>query len=138
MSDFIDGTETMRAFLPTSPFLRHIGAELLELGPDTASLRLPFTEQLVTVGEIVHGGAIATLIDTAGMAAAWATDEAPATLRGVTVGMTVNYLATAVKADLVARARVVRRGRSISHVDVEVTDGDEQLVAKGLVTYKLG
>ncbi len=42
------------------------------------------------------------------------------------------------RALLVADARVVRRGRSLCYCDVGVTDSDGQLVAKGLVTYKLG
>jgi uncharacterized protein (TIGR00369 family) len=138
VSDTINGFDVMRGFLPSSPFVQHLGVELLELEPDRATLRLPFIEQVVTIGETIHGGAIASLIDTTAMAAAWATDQAPASMRGTTVGITVNYLAAANKTDLVARARVVRRGRSLCHVDVEVTDSDELLVAKGLVTYKLG
>jgi acyl-coenzyme A thioesterase PaaI-like protein len=33
---------------------------------------------------------------------------------------------------------VLRRGGSLCFCDVEVTDGDDRLVAKALVTYKLG
>ncbi len=37
-----------------------------------------------------------------------------------------------------ASARPLRRGGSIQYLDVAVTDIDGKLVAKGLVTYKLG
>ena len=68
---------------------------------------------------------------------AWCTDAVPEDLRGTTVGLTVDFVAAG-RGNLVADARVLRRGGSLCFCDVEVTDGDERLVAKGLVTYKLG
>ena len=45
--------------------LQHLGIELQSLEPDRAQLRLPYDARLATVGDVVHGGAIASLIDTA-------------------------------------------------------------------------
>ena len=42
--------------------------------------------------DIVHGGAIASLIDTAGMAATWSDDSEPESLAGSTVTLNVNYV----------------------------------------------
>ena len=61
----------VRAFLPESPFARHLGLEIEHLDADGAELRLPFAAEHATFADTVHGGAIATLIDTAGMVAAW-------------------------------------------------------------------
>jgi acyl-coenzyme A thioesterase PaaI-like protein len=55
-----------------------------------------------------------------------------------TLGLTVSYLAPADGEDLQASATVLRRGRSIVHVDVDVRTASGTAVAKGLVTYKLG
>ena len=66
--------EIMRAFIPASPFAQELGIELVAIGDDRAELRLPWAPRLATMGEVVHGGAIATLLDTAGMAAAWSDD----------------------------------------------------------------
>jgi acyl-coenzyme A thioesterase PaaI-like protein len=52
--------------------------------------------------------------------------------------LTVDFLRAARGVDLRARARVVRRGRQLCFCDVEVIRPDEELVAKGLVTYKIG
>lgn len=134
----MDGTEIMKQFLPASPYPGHLGIRLDDLGDGTAALTLPFSPEVVTIGETVHGGAIASLIDTAAMAAAWAGAEPPENMRGTTVGLTVQYLSAATKTDLTARARVIRRGRSLSYVEVDVTNADDEPVAKGLVTYKLG
>jgi uncharacterized protein (TIGR00369 family) len=132
------GEEIMRQFLPSSPFPGHLGIRLVDMGPGTATLGLPFAEALVTAGTTVHGGAVASLIDTAGMVAAWSGGEVPDRLRGSTVGLTVSFLAPADGADLQASATVLRRGRSIVHVDVDVRTASGTAVAKGLVTYKLG
>lgn len=125
-------------FLPTSPYVGHLGMRLVEMQPGMATLALPFTEQLVTIGVTVHGGAIASLIDTAAMAAAWSDAPVPDNMRGTTVSLTVTYLAPAQKEDLRATARVLRRGRSLVYLDVDVYGASGSAVAKGLVTYKLG
>jgi uncharacterized protein (TIGR00369 family) len=132
------GADVMRAFVPISPFLQHLGIRVDEMRPDEAVLTLPYRPEHATMGTMVHGGAIATLIDVAGMVAAWSGAEAPANQRGSTVGMTVSYLAAANGEDLRARARLLRRGRSLAYVDIEVVTASGALAAKGLVTYKLG
>ncbi len=40
------GAQLMRAFLPTSPFVRHLGIELESIEPDLARLRMPFDPRL--------------------------------------------------------------------------------------------
>jgi uncharacterized protein (TIGR00369 family) len=137
LTDAPAGAGIMREFIPASPFARHVGIEIESLETDRARLRLPFTEALATMGDLVHGGAVSTLVDTAAMAAAWCTDDVPDALRGTTVGLTVDFV-SAGRGELAADARVLRRGGSLCFCDVEVLDGDGRLVAKGLVTYKLG
>lgn len=134
----VAGAEVMRSFLTASPFAAHLGLELRSIDADRATLCLPFSPPLATMGDVVHGGAIGALVDTAAMAAAWAVDELPAELRGSTVGLTVDFLAAARGRDLTATARVLRRGLSLCFCEVEVAEDDGRLVAKGLVTYKLG
>jgi len=120
-----------------SPLGRLLGLVPEEVREDDATVRLPFRADVTTVGDLVHGGALAALVDVAATAAAWSTSTPPAEARGTTVGLTVNYLAPARGRDVVAHATVVRRGRSLVVCDVEITAGDEPCV-KALVTYKLG
>jgi len=132
------GADLISQFLPASPYVGHLGIQLTAIQPGVAQLSLPFTDALVTTGTIVHGGAIASLIDTAAAVAAWSNAEVPANIRGVTVNLTVTYLAVASKEDLQAVARVLHRGRSLVYLDVEVSSASGSAIAKGLVTYKLG
>ena len=128
----------IRQFLPSSPYVGHLGIELTDMQPDMAVLTLPFASSLVTIGTTIHGGAIASLIDTAAMVAAWSDDAVPENLRGTTVGLTVTYLAPAEGEDIQATARVLRRGRSLVYLDVDVKSVSGTNVARGLATYKLG
>lgn len=128
----------VRQFFPTSPFVQHLGMQLTDMQPDMATLTLPFSDALVTIGTTIHGGAIATLIDTAAMVAAWSSEEIPTNQRGSTASMTVAYLAPAEHEDIRATARVLRRGRSLVYLDVEVQSISGKGIAKGLVTYKFG
>jgi uncharacterized protein (TIGR00369 family) len=135
---FLAGADIIRQFLPTSPYVGHLGIQLTAMQPGAAALTLPFADNLVTIGTIVHGGAIASLIDTAAAVAAWSDAEVPKNVRGTTVNLTVTYLAPAEKEDLEAVARVLRRGRTLVYLDVEVSSASGRAIAKGLVTYKLG
>jgi uncharacterized protein (TIGR00369 family) len=107
---------------------------------DHAVLALPFSEEVVTIGDVVHGGAISALIDTTAVAAAFSAiefDGEPP--RGTTVGLTVDFLAAARAQEVLAEAHVLRRGSTLIFVEVKATGAEDRaLVATGLVTYKLG
>jgi uncharacterized protein (TIGR00369 family) len=119
------------------PFSTLVGLQVEEVRQDYCRMRLPFRPELRTSGEVIHGGAIATLIDTAAVAAVWS-DVDPRVTRGATASLTVNYLAAAQGVALIAEARVIRRGRSVAFVDVDVFSPTDERIAKGVVTYKLG
>lgn len=137
-TDRPDGSAIMREFVPSSPLVGHLGIELDDLGEGTARLRLPFREHNATLGTVVHGGALASLIDTAAMAAAWAGEPAPERLHGATVSLSVSYVTPADGVDVVATATVVHRGRRLHTVRVDATDPDGQAVASALVTCQKG
>lgn len=134
--DEIAGATLMREFIPGSPFAALLGIEVERLEADLAVLVLPDRPELATMGTVVHGGALATLLDTAAMAAAWCTPDPPASLRGATAALTVTYLAPAT-GQVRATASVLNRGRSLVTLDVTAVCGDRP-VAKALVTYKIG
>ena len=131
MIDFI--TEFMRQ----SPFGTRLGLRLDGIEPDRARVVLLYAYAVTTYADVVHGGAVSTLVDVAATAAAWSAAEPTEAPRGATVGLSVDFLRAARGGDLEADARVIRRGRSLCFCEVDVRLGDD-LVAKGLVSYKLG
>jgi uncharacterized protein (TIGR00369 family) len=111
-------------------------ADLLD--DDEVRLRLPWDPSNVTIGDMVHGGAIATLADLTVMAAAWCGADAPPDLRGVTVSMSLDYLAPARSTDVIGVGRVLRRGRSLTNREADIVDPRGTLIAKAIAVYKLG
>jgi uncharacterized protein (TIGR00369 family) len=132
------GMDIVRAFLPQSPFLRHFDLTIEHLAPDVATLRMAFDPSRTTVGDVVHGGAIATLVDMAVMACSFAQEAVPERLRGATVSLAVDYLDVAEGVDLLATGTVVRRGRSLCRCRVEVRTPDDRLVAQAQAAYRIG
>jgi acyl-CoA thioesterase len=134
-----DGTLTAKQFkriqkaLRTVPFARLIGIELEEIGSGTATLALKVRKELTQNQGLVHGGAIASLIDTA-TAFAILTLLAPSE-EVTTVDLTISYLRPVTRGRLRARAKVVRGGRRLFVVSAEVFSADTNLTATALSTY---
>ena len=129
--------QVITEFIPHSPLPAALGIRLESIDPDRARLAMPWSDGLATLADVVHGGAIATLADTAAMAAAWASDDVPDSLTGATVSLTLDYL-TAGRGDLAADAWVTRRGGRLVYTRVDVTDAGGALVAAGQAVYSLG
>ena len=110
---------------------------MIEAGEGRARVSMSHAEIVETFRRegIIHGGAVASLIDeTAGVAvlSLQAEGEAPWVVTATT-DLNVSYLEAA-RTDLVAEARVLRAGRSLVFLQVDVRDTAETLVATGRVT----
>jgi uncharacterized protein (TIGR00369 family) len=138
VSDQPTRREIIEAFIPNSPHAAQLGIRVISIGSDEAVLELPYKPELATIGNVVHGGAVGALIDTAAMAAAWATDEVPENPAGSTVSLSVNFAAAADGVDLRAEAKVARRGGRLSFCEVRVTDPEGAVLAHGIATYRFG
>jgi acyl-CoA thioesterase len=119
--------------LDTVPFAKLLGIQLESVVAGHAVLVLPIREELKQNNAIVHGGAIASLIDSA-MAFAiiplLAEEE-----RTTTVDLTIHYLRPLVEGVAKASARVVRAGRRIIVVSADVLDHQDRLAATAVSTY---
>lgn len=124
-----------RSIAVEQAYARHLGIELVSAATDEAVLRLPWRPFLGD--DRVNGGAISSLIDLAATCAIWTHPDVGDNARGATVGFSINYLALNVGVDLLATARVRRRGGTICVADVSVTKPDGIETAIATVTYKL-
>jgi len=95
-------------------------------------MSMPFKEENLQAAEIMHGGVIATLIDTVVVpvigtglphGALWSTIE-----------LHVLYHRPLVS-DAIAEGWVVKRGKSVVFTQGEVFDDEGRLVASGTATY---
>lgn len=129
--------DSLQRALDDPPYQRFLGLRAISFDPGAGSviLRLPFKNEFCRSSEKgeIHGGVTAALIDIAG-------DYALAVSLGEgvpTIDLRIDYLRMAVSTDLTARATVVKKGRSLGVVNVEVTDDQGRLVAIGRGTYYL-
>ena len=115
------------------PFAKLLGIEIESVEPGHAVLSMEIRDELKRNGGIAHGGAIATLIDSA-MAFAimpmLAEDE-----RSITVDLTIHYLRPVSEGSARASARVVRAGKRVITVSAELFDSQEKLAATAISTY---
>ncbi len=121
-----------------APFCALLGIKIESAANGEARVRMPFRLNLLNEGgpqAPIHGGAIASLIDTAALTALL---TAPDLQRTATIALTINYLNAGVHSDLIASARLRKRGRRIASLSVEVADEAGQLIADALVTFRIG
>lgn len=130
--------DRIQSLLIASPLGTRLGLTVVSLEPDRVVLGLPFQPGNVTVGSMVHGGAIAALIDVAGMSAAISNAPAESQNRAATASLVVNYLGPANGVEIRAEAQVLKRGKSLVVSRITVRDIAGNLVADGTVTSKLG
>ena len=119
------------------PFGVHVGLVVDHVEVDRVIARMPAAPHIMNGIGIAHGGATATLLDTAATCAAWATPDAMPTTRGTTVSLTINYIGAGRAGDMLAEAKVINRGGTLTIIDVMARDETGRVVAKAQVTYKL-
>src|SRR5207248_6513009 len=114
----------VRDVMPKTPFIGGLGMQFERYDPDEVTIRLPFREDLTNDGTYYHGGVIASVMDTAGAAAAWSNHDFNKGQRASTVAMSVQYVGACRNADLICHARAVRRGRELTFTEITATDPD--------------
>jgi uncharacterized protein (TIGR00369 family) len=113
-----------------------LGIQVEELRRDYARLRMPWRPDLNQPEGLMHGGAIATLIDTAVVPAIGTAyqDRRPFS----TIELNVRYLQPVRQEDLVAEGWVTRRGKRVVFCEVEVRTASAVKVASGNLIYIVG
>lgn len=129
MPDVGDPLAWLRAINATSEFNRWCGIEVVSAESGSAEIAMPWRREAAQYSGFLHAGLVVTLIDTAcGFAAATVVG------RVLAAHCSVNFLRPAVGERFVARARVVKPGRSQVFTACEllsIDGGTEKLVATG-------
>ena len=119
-------------------FMADMGAVLTVWEPDRAVIEMTVGDRHLNAIDVVHGGVIAALLDTAA-AHAGIHCAVPGNVRqAMTVSMTVNLLGNLSAGTLVADARKLGGGKTIFVSSCDVTDGEGRLIAPGQVTCRYG
>ena len=119
--------------LKIAPFGKHLGIESLEVGEGFARIRLPFRKELTNPAGTLHGGAIATVADSAMAIAVGTVLGEP--VRHSTVKLEIKYKAPVADGEIIAEATVIRRKQSVFLGEAVVKDGNGQVVAIATATF---
>lgn len=126
----------LRNRVGASAFHRAFGIEVDDADHGEVTLGWNARDEHLNLQGLVHGGMLATLLDTAmGLAIRSALEPGR---RHVTIEMGVHYLRPAHPGRLRARGRVARIGREIAFADAEVLDGQDRVLARATGTFSVG
>ncbi|MFL6230636.1 MAG: PaaI family thioesterase [Pyrinomonadaceae bacterium] len=115
------------------PYAQLLGIEIVRLERGAATLALRARPELMRMAGIMHGGALASLMDSASAFAALTVLGAD--VHTVTVDLTLHFLRPITEGLVEAQARVLRAGRRIITVSIEATNEGGKPVATALTTY---
>lgn len=125
--------ERAQAVFPHIPYIKLLGIELIGMKKGEAVLRLEMRNELRQPHGVLHGGATASVIDTAtafAVISVLAPDE-----KATTVDLTVHYLRPVFTGAIVCTAKIVRAGKRLLTVSAEVVNDEGKLIATALSTY---
>ncbi len=124
-----DYIRELKRIVNTSPYPSHMHMSLAEISYDAAVIAMELDQCHLQPYGIVHGGVIATLIDTATFWAGFLRLPEDAGL--VNVDLKLNYLNSVVNGRLRAEGICIRPGKTISYAEARVMDGTGELIAHG-------
>jgi uncharacterized protein (TIGR00369 family) len=127
----------VRDLMLTTPFIGGLGIVFERYEADDVTIRLPFREDLTNDGTYFHGGVIASVMDTAGAAAAWSNHDFGKGMRASTVAISIQYTGAAKRCDLLCHARTARRRKELTFTEITATDADGNVVAHAVQTYRI-
>lgn len=117
------------------PYLRLLGLEFVSAARGEARFGLDYRAELSRHEGLMHGGAIASLMDTASaFAVLTLLSEGQTT---VTVDLTIHFLRPVLGGRVEAHARVLRAGRRLATLAIDVTDPSGKLTATATTTYAI-
>lgn len=107
----------------------NLNIQFVKANNGTSEVKMAIDKKILNPYQIVHGGAIFTLADSAAGAAALSFNEAY-----VTMDSYINFMKPGVGSELVATGVTTYRGKDTCVVEVTIKNDEDVLIAKGMFT----
>lgn len=127
--------QDQNAPLDQGEYWRLLGMTIVQSQNGEAVVKLEAGQNLTQVFGRVHGGAVASLADAA-IGAAHRTYLKPGESQA-TIEMKVNFLKAAKQGELIAKARIIHKGKKVSFGQAEIRNSEGDLIAFGVATYMI-
>jgi uncharacterized protein (TIGR00369 family) len=125
--------ERLFALIDGAPFVRHIGMRITDIAWGRATFEMAPADFRLQPFGVVHGGNIATLIDSATFWACFLAMDSDADGLA-SVDLKLNYLAPARVEPMRCTGLLIKAGKTLSYAEAEVRAGDGRLLAHGTST----
>jgi len=129
-------SDNSHIFEPPSPLAKALGFKMTGWSEGFARIEAPLAEHLMNRQGLPHGGVYAAMLDTAMGFCGCFTGDPAQKQNALTLSMTVDYLARAEGAHLVAEARVTGGGRSTYFASGTVRDETGRLIATSTGVFR--
>jgi uncharacterized protein (TIGR00369 family) len=118
------------------PLKRYLGMELTGDEPGVGIATVEIGADHLNPNGVVHGAVLFALVDTAmGKSTMSVIDEPGRYCASIEVSL--RFIRPAVEGVLTATATVVKRGRSVVHLDARISGDDERLIATAAGTFAI-
>jgi len=122
----------VRELINNCPYFRLLSMKVLELSPGHALMEAVVEEKHLQAFGFVHGGALASIIDTAAFWSAFCDLDENTGI--TTVDLKLNYLAPVKEGKLIARGKRLKLGKTLGLGEAEILSEDGKLIAQGTST----
>lgn len=126
-----DFKKNLEKFYENDPFIRFLDFRIACIQKEQVDLEVHLKKEYANALNIVHGGLLMTLADTAMGAACMSCNK-----KVVTLDINFNFIkAVAINGAIVAKARVLHDGRRTMVTEAEILDKNNSLCAKARGTF---
>jgi uncharacterized protein (TIGR00369 family) len=127
--------EAYKAEFDANPYHQSLGITVLERRPGYGRIVLRKDENTPGgIGGSVHGGVLAAMVDIAMLVAIFA-EQREGEVPAGTAELSITYLRQTHGEHIYASANVIKRGRQLSLIEVDITDDEDKLCARGRTLY---
>ncbi len=124
--------DLVSSVLKTDGFLRSFTLLSSKIKPDSVHIEVELSDNLLRVGGIMNGGAIATIIDFAGGLVVM-NDES--VINEVTTNLSIQFISPVAKGPVNVEAKLIKRGKTLAQVRIDLFDSDHVLCSSALGTW---
>lgn len=117
-----------------APWIQQLNLQVIAIGNDEVTLRLPYSDELCRSGGLICGQALMSLIDTCMVFVCYL---GMGSYRDcATVSQHTTFMRPAIGVDVIATGKLVKSGRTLVFGDVTLTtEDDTRPLCKGSLTY---